>query len=127
MIAISKSLSRSIHLYVAFTSHSSFPSVYTAFVHVVCFALQHLPYKPGNPAFEFVVRPYGSTRVTFESRKFVGCFLSVDQSGAVSVRYLSPDSEEVQFAVRVQVGMCTSKMNGYIVHLALLTCTPSIP
>ena len=46
--------------------------------------------------------------MTFESRKFVGCFLSVDQSGTVSVRYLSPDSGEVQFAVRVQVGECAS-------------------
>ena len=41
--------------------------------------------------------------MTFESRKFEGCFLSVDQSGTVSVRELPPDSGEVQFAVRVQV------------------------
>ena len=73
----------------------------------MCVALQQLPYQPGNPSFEFVVRPYESTRVTFESRKFAGCFLSVDQSGTVSVRELPPDSGEVQFAVRVQVLMCT--------------------
>ena len=87
-----------------FLSRSSdIPSLTHNCVHVVCHTLQHLPYQPGNPSFEFVVRPYESTRVTFESRKFEGCFLSVDQSGTVSVRELPPDSGEVQFAVRVQV------------------------
>ena len=49
------------------------------------------------------MRPYENKKVTFESRKFVKSFLSVDQNAAVSVREMPPDSSEVQFVVRVQV------------------------
>ena len=66
---------------------------------------QNTQYTVGDPAFEFVVRPHENKKVTFESRKFVKSFISVDQNAAVSVREMPPDSSEVQFAVRVQVRM----------------------
>ena len=72
---------------------------------IVFFFLQNTQYTVGDPAFEFIVRPYENKKVTFESRKFVKSFLSVNQNAAVSVRELPPDSSEVQFVVRVQV--CT--------------------
>ena len=65
--------------------------------------LQNLAYQTGDPAFEFIVRPYENKRVTLQSRKFANSFLSVNQSAAVSVREMPPDSSEVQFAVYVQV------------------------
>ena len=65
--------------------------------------LETYTYAVGNPAFEFVVRSYEDNKVTFESRKFVNSFLSVNQSGEVSVQVMSPHSSEVQFFVRVQV------------------------
>ena len=49
------------------------------------------------------MRPYENKKITFESRKFAKSFLSVDQSAAVTVREMLPDSSEVQFVVRVQV------------------------
>ena len=67
------------------------------------YLFQNTQYTVGDPAFEFIVRPYENKKVTFESRKFVNSFLSVDQNAVVSVRELPPDSSEVQFVVRVQV------------------------
>ena len=67
------------------------------------YPFQNTQYTVGDPAFEFIVRPYENKKVTFESRKFGKSFLSVDQNAAVSVREMPPDSGEVQFVVRVQV------------------------
>ena len=67
------------------------------------YSFQNTQYTVGDPAFEFIVRPYENKKITFESRKFAKSFLSVDQNAAVSVREMPPDSGEVQFVVRVQV------------------------
>ena len=75
-------------------------------------SLQNTPYQPGDPSFEFIIRPYEDKRVTFESRKFAKCFLSVNQSATVSVQELPPSSSEIQFVVRVQVS----------VHLLKISC-----
>ena len=71
-------------------------------VHSV-YSFQNTRYAVGDPAFEFIVRPYENKKVTFESRKFGQSYLSVDQNAAVSVREMPPDSSEVQFVVRMQV------------------------
>ena len=62
-------------------------------------------YQVGNAAFEFIIRPYKDTKVTFESRKFLKSFLAVDQNAHISVQEMPPDSSEVQFVVRVQVSI----------------------
>ena len=68
------------------------------------FNFQRTNYELGkDPSFEFIVRPYRDTKVTFESRKFPKSFLSVNQDAQVYVQEMPPDSGEVQFAVRVQV------------------------
>ena len=72
-------------------------------VHSTKSFFQNTQYTVGDPAFEFIVRPYENKKVTFESRKFAKSFISVDQNAAVSVREMPPDSSEVQFVVRVQV------------------------
>ena len=59
----------------------------------------------GNAAFEFIVRPYKDTKVTFESRKFFNSFLAVDDKAQLSVQEMPPDCSEVQFVVRVQVSI----------------------
>ena len=71
------------------------------------YSFQNTQYTVGDPTFEFIVRPHENKKVTFESRKFAKSFLSVDQSAAVSVREMPPDSSEVQFVLRVQVHTCT--------------------
>ena len=50
----------------------------------------------GDAAFEFIIRPYKDTKVTFESRKFLKSFLAVDQNAQVSVEQMLPDFSEVQ-------------------------------
>lgn len=70
---------------------------------IATYFLQNAPYQTGDPAFEFIVRPYDDKRVTLESRKFAGSYLSVGQNALVSVQEMPPDCAEVQFAVRVQV------------------------
>ena len=59
--------------------------------------------------------------MTFESTKYAGFYLSVDQSGTVSVRKLPPDSGEVQFAVRVQVHTFVCVLASHV-HQAKLMC-----
>ena len=65
--------------------------------------LRDYTYIVGDPAFEFIVQSYEDNKVTFKSRKFANSFLSVNQSGEVSIQKMSPYSSEAQFAVRVQV------------------------
>ena len=62
-------------------------------------------YQVGNAAFEFIVRPYKDTKVTFESRKFLNSFLAVDDKAHISVQEMPLDCSEVQFVVRVHVSM----------------------
>jgi hypothetical protein len=84
-------------------------------------SIKNTQYTVGDPAFEFIVRPYENKKVTFESRKFGKSFLSVDQNAAVSVREMPPDSGEVQFVVRVQ------RFKGqYTTHIACPFGRPSI-
>ena len=68
--------------------------------------LRDYTYRVGDPAFEFIVQSYEDNKVTFKSRKFANSFLSVNQSGEVSIQKMSPYSSEAQFAVRVQVHVC---------------------
>ena len=65
--------------------------------------LRDYTYIVGDPAFEFIVQSYEDNKVTFKSRKFANSFLSVNQSGEVSIQKMFPYSSEAQFAVRVQV------------------------
>jgi hypothetical protein len=84
-------------------------------------SIKNTQYTVGDPAFEFIVRPYENKKITFESRKFAKSFLSVDQNAAVSVREMPPDSGEVQFVVRVQ------RFKGqYTTHIACPFGRPSI-
>ena len=87
------------------------------------YSSQNAQYTVGDPAFEFIVRPHENKKVTFESRKFAKSFLSVDQSAAVSVRELPPDSSEVQFVVRVQVHTYMYVYMSY--HRLICICTGS--
>ncbi|CAI8019803.1 hypothetical protein GBAR_LOCUS11864 [Geodia barretti] len=68
--------------------------------------------KVGDPAFEFIIRPYKDTKVTFESRKFLKSFLTVDQNAHLSVQEMPPDFSDIQFIVRVQrfVGPYTTQI-----------------
>ena len=70
----------------------------------------------GDAAFEFIIRPYKDTKVTFESRKFLKSFLAVDQDARVSMQQMLPDFSEVQFAVRVQVEW------GFIIYCSIELC-----
>ena len=76
-----------------------------------CLFFQNAKYTVGDPAFEFIVRPYENKKVTFESRKFGKSYLSMDQSAVVSVRELPPDSSEVHFVVRAQVHIINHAKN----------------
>lgn len=84
-------------------------------------SLKNTQYQAGDPSFEFIVRPYKETKVTFESLKFPKSFLAVDQNAQVSIQQLQPDSSEVQFVVRVQ------RFKGqYTTHIACPFGRPSI-
>ena len=95
-----------------------YKSAYSTYI----YPFQNTQYTVGDPAFEFIVRPYENKKVTFESRKFVKSFLSVDQNAAVSVREMPPDSSEVQFVVRVQVHMY---IHSYIIMYTIFRVIPS--
>jgi hypothetical protein len=75
-------------------------------------SIKNTPYKVGDPAFEFIIRPYKDTKVTFESRKFLKSFLTVDQNAHLSAQEMPPDFSDVQFIVRVQrfVGPYTTQI-----------------
>ncbi|CAI8015195.1 hypothetical protein GBAR_LOCUS9445 [Geodia barretti] len=75
-------------------------------------SIKNTPYKVGDPAFEFIIRPYKDTKVTFESRKFLKSFLTVDQNAHLSVQEMPPDFSDVHFIVRIQrfVGPYTTQI-----------------
>ena len=92
----------------------------------VSFVSQKTPYQRGDPAFEFIVRPYENKKVTFETRKFAQCFLCCDQNAVLSVQELPPDSSEVQFVVRVQVYTGTCESSSANTHISIYIVVTSI-